>query len=76
MIKRDVQQSRLELFGGHGTTSRRREFCHLITPPSTFIRRFNRDEKGSASKMTVSPTARHHPGRNVCEGAQATGGAM
>ena len=45
-----------------GDSSRRRGFCHSAAPPSTFVRRFNRDKKGGAIKMTASPTARrlHH----------------
>ena len=36
-------------FDVHGKTSRRRD-CHLITPPCTFIRCFNRDTQEVPSK--------------------------
>ena len=42
------------------TCSRRREFCHSAAPPSACVmtgRCFNRDKKGGAIKITVSPTA-------------------
>ena len=39
------------------TPSRRRD-CHLTAPPCTFIRCFNRVNRG-CRQMTVSPTASH-----------------
>ena len=39
-----------------GTTSCRREFCHLLAPPVPFIRCFNMDKQGGVIKMT----ARHN----------------